>query len=318
MNPALIVVLAVLAIGAAASGAGSSKRQRSSGRRGHVDEGCPPGWIEDPGFGCLSMDECDPLDESTWMPGYICVRSAEGYNELVRAADPMAIGDLNYRTLGDEDGVRMALRLLGHTSTDLRTALADFQNHLTEIYHFGPEDVRLDGRLDQNTIDWLLVALTDLQSGYWKSPQELVAARQEQFEEELAATPEEWVDVVSVNERPNAEVVVGAWGPDVYGKWPMHRNELTAFSFYDSDSDDWDAEAEDGQLFSTWLTNLVYWGTYANHPEAVGPRSFYPVPYTERWEQERPFREAWQRINRHVLELMTQVGAVDAPFNFGE
>lgn len=317
MNPGLIAVLAALAIGAMAAGSGASKPRRSR-RRGHVDVGCPSGWVEDPGFGCLSMDECDPLDESTWMPGYICVRSDAGYHELVEAADPMAIGAIDYLTLGDEEGVRSALRLLGHPSPDLRTALADFQNHLREVYNFGPQDIRLDGRLDQRTIEWLLVALTDLQAGYWKSPQELIEAKQEEFEEQLAASPDEWVDVVSVNERPNAEAVVLAWGPDVYGKWPMHRNELTAFSFYDSQSEGWDAEAEDGQLFSTWLTNLIYWGTYANHPEAVGPRTLYPVPYTERWEQERPFREAWQRINRHVLELMTQVGAVDAPFNFGE
>ena len=92
---------------------------------------------------------------------------------------------------------------------------------------------------------------------------------------------------------------------------------MTVFSFPGSASDTWDEEAVDGQLFSSWLTNVIYWGTYVAE-DSPAPRSFYPVPYTERWEQERPFREAWQRINGYVLDLMNQIGAADGPFTFGE
>lgn len=316
MSPLLIAAVALLAIGAAAGGGGGGSRRR---RRTPVSEGCPPGWFEDEDGGCLSMDECNPLDESTWLPGYMCVMGDQGHFVLVPTDDPAAIGGLNFYTLGDESGVRSGLNLLGHTSPDMRVALADFQNHLGDIYNLGPADIRKDGRLDQNTIDWLMVALTDLQAGKWYSPQEWIAVQQEAFEEELEATPENWVDTVSVNERPNAEMIVSMWGPDpASGGWPLARNDMTVYSFADSTSDTWDEEAGDGQLFSSWLTNVIYWGTYADFEGSPAPRSFYPVPYTERWEQEKPFREAWQRINGYVLELMNQIGATDGPFTFGE
>jgi len=312
----LAIAAVLLAIGAAAGGKKRGSRPRPPPP---PNQGCPPGWIETEDGDCLSMDECDPIDPSTWVPGYVCEVAADGSYELTAREDPMAPEPVDFGTLQDLGGVRSAMNLLGFPYEPLNVALLGFQYHLKDVYGLqSGVDLRTDGRLDTNVILWILTALTDLQADQWYSPDAWAEAQQEAFEEQLAEDPEEWTETVAVLEDQNVAYMLTLWGSDPEGGvWPPQRNDLTAYWFFDDDPNLLPPQgAESGGMFSDWLTNLVYWETYANDPDSIAPRSFFPIPGSDRWESEAVFREAWLRIRDKIRSTMPQLGMKDRPFVF--
>lgn len=262
--PIAIAVIAVAALGAT----GGKKRRRSQQAPAQPLPGNQ--WLE-PG------DPCDPVDPAGVPPGHGCYLTDSGH-VVLEDHDPMTKKAVDYGEFGDDQGVAEALDLLGFSQKNFQQRVASFQEYAYDYFGLSDGALRLDGRVDANTIGHLKSAIDDFEKGTW------VSLSQNQEEE-----------VFREFEVDNAADIVDAWQQDPLYIW----------EFDDGDT----IEPVENQPLSAWLSNIVYWGTYGvGSPDSDAPKTFFPVPFTDQWEAETHYREAWLRIQDHVKFFMEQAG----------
>lgn len=271
----VIPLLAVAAI-AMFAGAGGKKRKKSTVHR--PSNGSGNGWLS-PG------DLCDPLDPSNVPPGYGCFEGGDGSFYVMEEYDPAKAPTLDFGEFGDDQGVREALMLLGFNYANEQQNIARFQEYAYDYFDLDEGKLRFDGRLDNKTIQYLAQAIKDYENGDWVTEEEYL-------------TQQALLDF----EYDNAATVVSAWTQDPLLAWEFPDGEVIM-------------PLEGGQPLSSWLTSAVYWGTYNvggnQEPGASMPKTFWPVPYTDRWNEEADAREVWMRIHEYVKLQMEELGVDD-------
>lgn len=265
-------LLPIIAIAALAMFAGGTKKKRKpAGPK-------PTQWLS-PG------DLCDPLNPSDVPPGYGCFEGGDGNFYVMEEYDPAKAPPLEYGEFGDEQGISEALMLLGFDAPGLPTNIARFQEYAYTYFDLDEGSLRFDGRLDNKTISYLSKALADFENGKW-------------VPEEQYLTEEALADF----EYENAATVVSAWQQDPLIAWEFPDGETVQ-------------PLPGGQSLSSWLTSAVYWGTYnvggPDEPGASMPKTFWPVPYTDRWNAETEARNIWLRIEQYVKLQMDEQGVAD-------
>lgn len=226
-------------------------------------------------------DVCDVLDQSNVPPGFGCYAASDGVFHVMAEWDP-AKSVVDYGEFGDQQGVEEALTLLGFDSPTFQANVARFQDYAHTFFGLGEGKLRFDGRLDTKTVSYLSQAIKAFEEGKWVSEADYVEGEAlEDFEYE------------------NAVVIVGAWQQDPLFVWEFPSGEEAK-------------PLPGGQSTSSWLANLVYWGTYdvgsVDEPGASMPKKFTPVPNTPEWEAQTPARNIWLRVHQYVQVAMEEAG----------
>lgn len=226
-------------------------------------------------------DVCDPLNPSNVPPGFGCYAASDGTFHVMEKWDP-AKSSVDYGEFADQQGVEEALSLLGFDAPTFEVNVSRFQDYAHTFFGIGEGKLRFDGKLDSKTIGYLSQALKAFEEGRWISEKEYVEG-----------------EALADFEYENAIVVVGAWKQDPLFVWEFPDGEAVEPN-------------PGGQPLSSWLANLVYWGTYdvgsEDEPGASMPKRFTPVSGTSEWEAQTPARNIWLRVHQYVQLAMEEAG----------